>query len=65
MHESVAPVWLKSQRCESGDCVEVAAMGAEIMIRDSKNPAGLILRLSRQEWDTFTTAVARGDFRFN
>lgn len=35
---SAVPVWRKSSRCESQQCVEVALLEGGIAIRDSKDP---------------------------
>jgi hypothetical protein len=59
-----APVWIKSQGCESANCVEVAQLGADVMIRDSWDPAGPVLRVSREDWNVFAAGIANGDFRF-
>lgn len=63
MHESPL-AWLKSQRCEAVNCVEVAEAGSEVLIRDSRNPEA-VLRVSRSDWDAFAAGVAAGDFQFN
>lgn len=39
-----------------GNCVEVAAPGP-VAIRDSKNPDGGILAVSRRSWSTFLTTI--------
>jgi hypothetical protein len=61
----LAPLWIKSGFCDSTTCVEVAAVDGEIMIRDSANPAGPVLQVSRQDWDVFAAGVARGDFKLD
>jgi hypothetical protein len=57
-------VWRKSQRCDSNSCVEVAQLGEEIALRDSKRPDGPVLVISRGEWDAFVAGVGDGDFQF-
>jgi hypothetical protein len=44
--------------------VEVAAIADEVMIRDSKQPSGPILRISRSDWEAFAAGVVHGDFQF-
>lgn len=44
--------------------MEVAADDGEIMIRDSKDPAGPVLRFTRAEWDAFAAGITVGDFQF-
>lgn len=50
--------WLKG--CESAHCVEVAKTGTDVLIRDSKDPLGPVLRFTREEWENFTDAVKDG-----
>jgi len=48
-------VWIKSSYStdEGPDCVEVAALSARILVRDSKNPDGPRLALTPATWATF------------
>lgn len=41
----------------NGDCVEVAASGDEILVRDSKDPNGPTLAYSAQDWRRFLAAT--------
>lgn len=50
----------KQARCESGGCVQVAAVGGQIALRSTERP-GVVL-LDRQEWDAFLAGVKAGDF---
>ena len=63
MYERKAPIWVKSNRCESANCIEVASVGSEVLIRDSRNPTGIVLRVSRGDWDVFAAGVSDGDFQ--
>ncbi|MFC7242158.1 DUF397 domain-containing protein [Catellatospora aurea] len=54
--------WRKSSRCDTGACVEVAQLGTEIGLRDSKDPRGPVLRFTRQEFAAFIAGVRAGDF---
>lgn len=47
--------WFKSSYsgAEGGDCVEIAAVTAAVLVRDSKAIAGPVLTVSRQAWAGF------------
>lgn len=53
--------WHKSRRSNSngGNCVEVATLPDRVMVRDSKNPNGPVLAVSREQWRAFLTALDR------
>lgn len=67
-------IWLKG--CESGHCVEVQFIsgcdtnacvevghdGGDVLIRDSKDPEGPVLRFTDEEWTNFQGAVRAGAF---
>jgi len=59
-----APEWRKSSSCTAGNCVEVAQVDNEILIRDSKSPAQDPLRFTADEWAAFKRGMAAGDFAF-
>ncbi|MGV9664365.1 DUF397 domain-containing protein [Nocardia niigatensis] len=55
--------WYKSSRSASQDaCVEVAHIGAETGVRDSKNPGGPELMFPADQWAVFYAAVQAGRF---
>ncbi|MCT9006421.1 DUF397 domain-containing protein [Streptomyces rhizosphaerihabitans] len=49
------PEWIKSSysTADGPDCVEVAAVPARILVRDSKNPDGPRLSLAPTSWAAF------------
>jgi hypothetical protein len=56
-------VWKKSSFSSDGpDCVEVAGTDSEILVRDSKNPTGPVLRFTPSEWDAFVKGAKAGEF---
>jgi hypothetical protein len=57
--------WQRSKRCGDGACVEAAALGDEIFVRDSKDPQGPVLRFTLREWEAFIGGIEDGDFRFS
>ncbi|WP_229071861.1 DUF397 domain-containing protein [Actinoplanes sp. DH11] len=56
--------WRRSRDCATGACVEVATIGDEVLIRDSKNLDATPLAFSRAEWEAFVSGVKAGDFGF-
>ncbi len=54
--------WLKANGCESSGCVEVAAAGGEVFVRNSRDPDGTRIGFTRQEWLDFVRGVRAGLF---
>lgn len=54
--------WLRSRRCGSGACVEVARVAGGVLVRDSKQPDGPTLAFTDDQWTAFTDAVRNGDY---
>ncbi|GAA2086450.1 hypothetical protein GCM10009759_07180 [Kitasatospora saccharophila] len=64
MHDRtpVAPAWRKSSYSNGqGGCVEVDDMRPGC-VRDSKDPAGPVLRFAPPVWSAFVDAIVRGEF---
>lgn len=61
IHPSPA-LWRKSSRSggDSGQCVEVAALGRRVGLRDSKDPHGPVLSFSTDAWRAFAARVKAG-----
>lgn len=53
--------WMKSSFTQIEACVEwaVTDAGRGVHLRDSKDPAGPVLRIARAEWDAFVDEVKR------
>lgn len=53
--------WRKStySGANGGNCVEVAASAATILIRDSKNREGAILSFAPATWHRFAASIKR------
>lgn len=61
---SGTPVYRKSSYSgEQGDCVEIAFVGEEVSVRDSKNPDADDIRMSDASWRRFLATAARHGFR--
>ena len=56
--------WRKSSRSNNGgNCVEVADnLSSVVGVRDSKNPDGPALVLTRDRWHTFLGRIKEGQF---
>jgi uncharacterized protein DUF397 len=54
--------WFKSSASGGGACVEVALLGDEILMRDSKAPEADVLRFGRAEWEAFLAGIRGGEF---
>jgi hypothetical protein len=65
MADLTGAVWHKSSRSggNGGDCVEVAGnLPGIVALRDTKDPAGVTLVFSRDEWEAFLAGVRAGEF---
>jgi hypothetical protein len=55
--------WYKSSYTSGqGNCVEVAPLPGGAAVRDSKDPAGPVLRFSADAWRAFIAGVRDGEF---
>jgi len=45
--------WRKSTASDSGGCVEAAAVGGSVLVRDSRNRGGAVLRFPPVAWSAF------------
>lgn len=53
--------WHRGRKCDGGACVEVAAQGQKVLVRNSGDPATMF-QVSRDEWQEFVAGVKDGDF---
>ena len=49
--------WRKSTASDSGSCVEVAALGESVLVRDSANPDGAVLGFPPAAWSVFVARL--------
>ena len=56
--------WRRSSYCVGAatTCVEVATDATNVLVRDSKEPEGPVLRFSHDEWLMFVRGVVAGEF---
>jgi Domain of unknown function (DUF397) len=55
--------WRKARRSiGAGDCVEVSPAYGEILVRDSKNPDGVMLGYPAAAWRAFLSGAKQGYF---
>ncbi len=52
--------WIR--RCADAACIEVARHRASVLMRDSTDKDGPVLTFTREQWASFTAAVAAGEF---
>jgi hypothetical protein len=58
-----SPTWRKSSySSSSANCVEVAATGTSVAVRDSKDPDGPVLLYPRAGMAAFIAGVKDGEF---
>ncbi|MFB4318004.1 DUF397 domain-containing protein [Actinomadura sp. 21ATH] len=58
----LALTWRKGSRSEMQDCVELAgAPGAEVLLRDSKDPSAGMFRFGGAEFAAFVARVKSGE----
>jgi hypothetical protein len=53
--------WIRSSRCESGHCVEVARQGHGVALRNSTAPDQHLM-LSAEAWRAFLAGLRSGEF---
>ena len=54
--------WVKSSRCETSSCVEVALHQGEVIVRESDREFRPALFFAPDEWDDFVAGVKLGEF---
>jgi hypothetical protein len=55
--------WVKARASQAtSECVEQRRSGYAIEVRDSKHPAGPVLRFAPREWAAWLDGVKRGEF---
>jgi hypothetical protein len=62
MTDLINAVWLRSSRCNGGNCVEIGFLGSGVAVRDSKDEQGAVLLFSSSEWHAFLRGVRNGEF---
>lgn len=62
MNEVNPPKWLKSSKCASTTCVEIAAHTGGVLIRDSKYPAQTPLSVTPAMFFALVHGAKRGTF---
>jgi hypothetical protein len=59
VHTLTDVLWRKSSYSGQQECVEVAAAGGDVLVRDSRSPRGPTLAISSAAWRDFLTTVPR------
>jgi hypothetical protein len=52
------PEWHRSSDCYSSDCIEVAAHQGHVLIRDSSDNIGPVLRFTPDQWRRFARELS-------
>ena len=60
--DGIALSWRKSSASASGDCVEVAAGGNYVLLRDSKVRNSHVLGFASAEWRAFLSDTHSGKY---
>lgn len=60
--DSAGLTWRRSSRCADTTCVEVAVADDFVLVRDSKDLDGPVLRFTHSEWSVFASAICAGEF---
>ncbi|HEY0641711.1 MAG TPA: DUF397 domain-containing protein [Pseudonocardiaceae bacterium] len=62
MSEHAGSRWTRSSLSLNGDCVEWSASAdGSVLVRDSKDPDGPVLRFTRSEWAAFVGGAKLGE----
>jgi hypothetical protein len=62
MVDTSSAVWRKCTLSAANGCVEVAFIGRQVAVRDSKDRRGPTLVFSLAEWVAFIDAARNGEF---
>lgn len=62
--EEPCVIWRKSTASNTNGCVEVAVADGSVLIRDSANPDGVVLRLPPAVWSAFLARARSRDSGF-
>jgi hypothetical protein len=54
--------WRTASRCAGGECIEVASRDGVMMLRDSTQPRGTVLRCTGAEWRSLVGSIKAGSF---
>jgi hypothetical protein len=49
--------WRKSSKSAATNCVEVATLEGAVLVRDSKDPHGPVMRFSTGDWARFVALI--------
>jgi uncharacterized protein DUF397 len=53
--------WRRGSYCGDSSCVEVAVVDDFVLVRNSNDPAGPVLRFTHSEWSAFAMAMRYGE----
>lgn len=65
MNAGSSTSWQISSRSQNTNCVEVAPLGHQVGMRDSKDRGGPVLIFGRKCWQDFVASAKDGEFDLN
>ena len=54
--------WHISRTCDSGACVGVARRGEDVLIANTNDPDGSVVKFTMEEWRQFLAGAKLGNF---
>jgi uncharacterized protein DUF397 len=54
--------WRRATFCQSGECAEVSQGDGMILMRNSRDPSGQVLRYTPEEWQALVRGIKAGEF---
>lgn len=56
----IAPIWHKSRAsANQAQCVEIAREGPSVLVRDSRDPSGVVLTVTPAQWSAFLKNIKK------
>jgi hypothetical protein len=56
----ISPAWHKSSFSQQGDCAEWKFSDELVLLRNSKDPSGRVIKFTHAEWRAFINGIKSG-----